>query len=233
MDGTEADSDILAICHCAAMKPLFLVDTTTGLVVRQLAEGVTYVDPAPECDPATSKWATAGDNKQIIYGFSCPNREVMQDYGGADNLIEEVLAIAQGKPGWSSPDARAHNTPILRVGGKVIFPTYSMLKESVNVRSIKLSGTRELKMPPYVPNRQGPPELIPVPNTTWTVEYDVNPRFILVTGAMISDGKLKKSDAIPYFPAFPVLVFTYHGARAGRRKTRKSKRRARKTRRRV
>jgi len=94
-----------------------------------------------------------------------------------------------------------------------------------------MCGTRELTYTPYQKGVDS--KIVAVPNTMWTVEYDENPRFILVTGSMMLNGKLKQSKAIPYFPQFPLLVFTYHGPRAAGRRTRKSKRRARKTRRRI
>ena len=228
MNGAEKDDEIVALCHCKAMQKLFLIDTSTGNAVRELGEGIKYIDPTPTCDPSET-WENAGENKQIIFGFSCPNRQSMMAWGGSSNLMEETLALAEGKPGWSTLADRTarKGVPVLRVGGKVIFPTYSLAKEKVGLNMIKEFGTEEMKRAPFDPanplERRG---LLPVPNTTWTVELEENPRFVLVTESMAPGGKLKSdSVALKYFPQFPVRVFTYHGPKVAgrRRRTRKGR----------
>jgi hypothetical protein len=228
MNGAEKDDEIVALCHCKAMKKLFLIDTSTGNAVRELGEGTKYVDPSPTCDPSEN-WENAGENKQIIFGFSCPTRQDMINWSGAYNMMEETLALAEGKPGWSNLGNRTarKGVPVLHVGGKVIFPTYSLDKEKLSLNNIKQFGTGELKMDPFNPANPGAKRgFNPVPNTTWTVEFDENPRFVLVTESMAPDGKLKAdSAALKYFPQFPVLVFTYHGPKVAgrRRRTRKGR----------
>lgn len=237
MDGTEADTDIVALCHCKAHKALFLVDTTTGLPVRRLGEGVKYIDADPKCDPGDT-WVNAGSNKQIIFGLSCPTSEDMSAWGGNYNMMDEALALASGKSGWivtkNNPPSKAPPSPVLRVGGKLIFPTYSLPKEKIDINTIKKLGTGEIKMPPYDPaNPDRRREPILVSNTTWTVALEENPRFVLVTENFLKDGKLNNERSVmKYFPQFPVLVFTYHGPKAAGRRTKKSKRPAKKTRRR-